>query len=178
MGMKSIIFPSNRKIIGQLSAGEEVAISGIIYTARDEAHRRLFNTYIDCRKFPNYLKESCIFYAGPAFYPDGSLSAIGPTTAARMDEYAPSFYEAGVLATIGKGPRDFSIVEACKKTVSVYLITYGGAASYLTRFVKSIELVDFDELGPEAIYRLEVEDFPAVVGIDSRGNYLDGAVTR
>jgi fumarate hydratase subunit beta len=125
---------------------------------------------------PEYLKNSCLFYAGPAFYPDGKLSAIGPTTSLRMDSFATFLYSFGVAATLGKGPRTKEVVNACRHYTGVYLITYGGAAAYLTNFVKKIEVVEFAELGPEAIYRVLVENFPAVVGIDVLGNYIKGAV--
>jgi len=93
-----------------------------------------------------------------------------------MDSFAPLFYGLGVAATLGKGPRTGEVVDACRQHGGVYLLTYAGVAAYLTRFVRKIELVEFEELGPEAIYRLWVEDFPAVVGIDVKGNYIKGAV--
>lgn len=151
-------------------------LAGEIYTARDEAHKRLAESYAKSGLFPDYLKDGCIFYAGPAFYPDGRLSAVGPTTSSRMDGFAPLFYRLGVAATLGKGPRAEEVVDACSQHAGIYLLTYGGAAAYLTRFVRKVELVEFKELGPEAIYRLWVEDFPAVVGIDAEGGYIKGAV--
>lgn len=172
-----LVFPvKSRKVFDNLKAGDEVVISGEIYTCRDEAHRRIAETYESCRRFPKYLKDSCIFYAGPSFFPDGRLSAIGPTTSERMDAFAPLFYEAGVAATLGKGPRRRRIAEACSANRSLYLITFGGAASYLEKFVEEAELVEFEDLGPEAIYRLYVSGLPAVVGIDARGNFIENAV--
>lgn len=172
-----LVFPvRNRRMFEELKAGDEVFISGEVYTLRDEAHRRIAETYESCRKFPGYLKESCVFYAGPSFFPDGTLSAIGPTTSERMDAFAPLFYEAGVAATLGKGPRRKRIAEVCGKHKCLYLITFGGAASYLEKFVEDVELVEFEDLGPEAIYRLFVKRLPAVVGIDAGGNYLQNAI--
>jgi len=113
---------------------------------------------------------SCIYYAGPAMTRDGRITAIGPTTASRMDTFAPVLYEWGVAATLGKGPRAKEVAEACRAYGAVYLVTYGGAASYLASFVRKATCVAYRDLGPEAIYRLEVEDFPAYVGIDTRGH--------
>ena len=113
---------------------------------------------------------SCIYYAGPAMTRDGRITAIGPTTASRMDRFAPVLYEWGVAATLGKGPRAKEVAEACRAYGAVYLVTYGGAASYLASFVRKATCIAYRDLGPEAIYRLEVEDFPAYVGIDTRGH--------
>ncbi len=170
-----LIFPIlERKAIESLKAGDEVTISGVIYTARDQAHKILVEWVSKKDRRSEFLKGSCIFYAGPAFYPDERLSAIGPTTASRMDAFAPLLYREGVVATLGKGPRSGEVAEACRETKSLYLVTYGGAAAYLTGFIKSIEAYELIELGPEAIYRLEVARLPAVVGIDSNGNIIEG----
>lgn len=175
--MKSLVFPvKDRQEITTLKAGDEVKVNGIIYTARDKAHQRLAELLSSGSGIPSYLQDSCIFYAGPAFFPDGSLSAIGPTTSARMDAFAPLLYKEGVVATIGKGPRSKKVAEACRSYGCLYLITYGGAAAYLTRFVKKIEPVEFKDFGPEAVFKLEVLNFPAIVAIDSKGDYLEGAV--
>lgn len=172
--MVKLYFPlKSRSDIASLEVGQEVLLNGTIYTARDRAHLQVKEMLERGFSFPEFLKESCVFYAGPAFYPDGRLSAIGPTTSERMDAFAPLFYSMGVAATIGKGPRRKSVATACKKYRSIYLVSFGGAAAYLTRFVKSIEVVMFEELGPEAIYKLKVEDFPCVVGIDASGRSLE-----
>lgn len=167
--MQELIFPlSNRKSLKSLKAGDEVILSGVCYTARDAAHQRI----VSSGSLPEEFKNSLIFYAGPAFYPDGRLSAIGPTTAARMDEFAGFFYAHGVAATLGKGFRSEQVAQSCRDYEAVYFIGFGGAAAYLTQFVRSIEPFMFEELGPEAVYRLEIKGMPAVVGIDTDGRTL------
>lgn len=160
----------DKKKIESLKAGDEVAVSGTIYTLRDAAHKRLVGEIEMSGKVPEFLVGSCIFYAGPAMTSTGKLVAIGPTTSKRMDRYAPLLYEKGVVATIGKGPRSREISYSCKKNKSIYLISFGGAASYLVQFVKKIKPFAYRELGPEAIYKLELERMPCIVGIDAHGN--------
>lgn len=175
--MRELYFPlESREIFRDLKAGAEVLLSGTVYTARDQAHLRLLKMIKEENRLPDFLSESLIFYAGPSFFKDGTLSAIGPTTAARMDDFAPLFYEYGVAATLGKGPRKKTVVDACKKNRSVYLVTFGGAAAYLTKFVKKIEPVLFTDLGPEAVFKVEIEKLPAVVGFDSSGGFIEKLV--
>lgn len=169
----NIIFPvEDRSILGKLTAGDRVALSGIFYTARDAAHKRLISSIEQGNSIPNYLINSCIFYAGPAFSKRGNLTAIGPTTAKRMDVYAPVLYNKGVAATLGKGPRSTRVTEACKKYDSVYFMGYGGISAYLIDYVESIEAVKYEDLGPEAIYLVKLKDFPAAVGIDTCGKQI------
>lgn len=165
-----IRFPGYEKgIIETLKAGDEVKISGTVYTLRDAAHQRLFQEIQSTGEIPDYLVGSCIFYAGPAMTGSGRLTAIGPTTAGRMDRFAPLLYEKGVVATIGKGPRSEEVALSCRKNKSIYLVSFGGAASYLAQFVREIRVFAYRDLGPEAIYKLELESFPCVVGIDASG---------
>lgn len=167
--MPELIFPlDDREELEGLKPGDEVELSGVCFTARDAAHSRI----VAAGRLPREFVNSLIFYAGPAFYPDGRLSAIGPTTAARMDDFAEFFYANGVAATLGKGYRSEQVAESCRKHRAVYFIGFGGAAAYLTRFVRRIEPVMFEDLGPEAVYLLEIEKMPAVVGIDAGGRTL------
>lgn len=166
-----IVFPvEDKSIISELRAGDFVEIKGTLYTARDAAHKRLIERIRSGEDIFEFLKGACIFYTGPAIGKNQKITALGPTTAARVDEAAIELYKRGVTATLGKGPRSKQVVEACRDNASIYLITYGGAGSYLACRIKSFQVHEYADLGPEAIYELEVENFPAVVGIDSRGN--------
>lgn len=175
--MVELKFPIKSKIIFEkLRAGDEVKISGIVYTARDQAHAKLIKEIEEKGAIPDFLNGGLIFYAGPAFYRNGELSAIGPTTSARMDSFAPVLYKYGVFATLGKGPRAKAVLESCSKEKALYLVTYGGCASYLTKYVLSIEPVLYKELGPEAIYKIKLNDLPAFVAFDIFGGYIPNMV--
>lgn len=147
--------PLKNKDILKLKTGERVLIDGTIYTARDLALQR---------KIPFDLAGQIIFYAGPA------PGAIGPTTAARMDNFLEPLLKLGVKATIGKGPRDKKVKALLKKYKAVYLIATGGVAALLGECVKSSAVVAFPELGPEAVHKLEVKNFPAIVAYDAKGH--------
>lgn len=159
--------------VSKLRAGDTVDISGIIYTARDQAHAILVRLIEKGLPLPFGLRGQIIFYAGPAPTPPGKeIGSVGPTTSARMDVYTPILLEYGLKGMIGKGPRSPEVKAALAKHNAVYFATTGGVAAFLSSFVKKAELLAYPELGPEAIYRLEVEHFPAIVAIDAWGGDL------
>lgn len=160
-----------------LGIGTEVELSGPVFTARDATHARLLEESRRTGALPYGLAGQVIFYAGPTPPAAGRpAGAIGPTTAARMDAWAPEFYRMGVAATLGKGPRSEEVARACRSTGSVYLACVGGMAALLATRVVSIEPVAYEELGPEALRRVVLDDFPAFVAIDAEGRDLFSAV--
>lgn len=163
---------SEEKVI-QLKAGDLVKITGHIYAARDAAHRRIFEFIKKGQDLPIEFKGQIIFYAGPApakpGYPCGS---VGPTTSYRMDPYTPSLLDRGLKGMIGKGLRSKEVIESMKKNKAIYFAAVGGTAALIARSVKKSEVVAYEDLGPEAIYKFYVEDFPAIVVVDSAGNNL------
>lgn len=156
--------------VSSLQIGDKVVIDGAIYSARDAAHKRLFEL-IDAKKaLPFPLKGQVIYYVGPTPpRPGRPIGAAGPTTSYRMDTYAPRLMELGIKATIGKGPRAPEVVEAMKKFKAVYLVAIGGTGALLGKQVTKSEMVAFEDLGTEAIRRLTVRDFPAIVANDVAG---------
>ena len=160
-------------VIEKLNAGDFVLISGVIYTARDAAHKRIVEALDRGEELPFDLKGQVIYYAGPApAKPGKPIGSVGPTTSYRMDPYAPRLLEAGLKGMIGKGSRSKEVIEAIKKFKGVYFGAVGGAAAYLSRCVKSAEVIAYEDLGPEAVRRLVVVDFPAFVVNDIYGNDL------
>jgi len=160
-------------VVESLKAGDFVLISGVIYTARDAAHKRIVEALERGEELPFDLKGQIIYYAGPApAKPGKPIGSVGPTTSYRMDPYAPKLLEAGLKGMIGKGSRNQEVIEAIKKYKGVYFGAVGGAAAYLARCVKSAEVIAYEDLGPEAVRRLVVEDFPAFVVNDIYGNDL------
>lgn len=164
---KRIIVPAGNSSLLNLRAGDRVFISGIIYTARDAAHKRMI------KKLPFDIKGQIIYYAGPTPAPPGKpIGSCGPTTSTRMDVYTPQLLKLGLKGMIGKGKRSDEVVRAIKKHKAIYFIAIGGAGALLSKKIKSAEIVAYKDLGPEAVYKLEVKDFPAVVGIDSKGKSI------
>lgn len=154
----------------KLKCGEEVLLSGVIYTARDKAHKEVARLIKEKKPLPLDLKGAIIYYAGPTpIRPDGTFGSCGPTTSSRMDSFTPALLNAGIGAMIGKGRRSREVRAAIKKHKAVYFLATGGAGAYLAKRIKSVKLIAFKKFGPEAIYRLEVEDLPLIVGIDSKG---------
>lgn len=148
-------------------------MSGIIYTARDQAHKRLTDAISSRRKLPVNLNRQIVYYCGPTQTPKGKIiGSCGPTTSSRMDEFTPLLLKAGLKGMIGKGARSDEVIAAIKKYRAVYFITYAGCGALLSKYVKSKKLVCFPELGPEAVYQLEVEDFPLIVAIDTHGRSI------
>ncbi|MCU0666983.1 MAG: FumA C-terminus/TtdB family hydratase beta subunit [Candidatus Omnitrophica bacterium] len=163
--------------IKNLKAGEKYSFSGILYTARDQAHKRLVGAIKKKQKLPFDIKGKIIYYCGPTQTPKGKvIGACGPTTSSRMDEFAPALLKAGLLGMIGKGARSSEVIAAIKKYHAVYFVTYAGCGALLARYVKAKKLVAYPDLGPEAIYELKVEDFPLIVAIDATGKDIYGKV--
>ncbi len=162
--------PFDKKEFLFLKAGDEVLLSGEIYTARDQAHKRFVDAYKKGSALPLDLKGKIIYYCGPAKTPKGKIiGSCGPTTASRMDVFAAPVFEAGVLAVIGKGRRSEDVRRKIKKYKGIYFIATGGAGALLSKKVLACEIVCFGDLGPEAVRKLTVKDFPVIVGIDSKG---------
>ncbi len=163
--------------IEKYKVGTKIELSGTIYTARDQAHKRLVDLIEKKGDLPINLKNACIYYCGPCpNAPDKIIGSCGPTTSSRMDVYTPAMLDNGVKILIGKGKRSKDVVEAIKKNKAVYLLATGGVGALIAEKVKSFKLVAFDDLGPEAIYEIKIENFPLIVGIDCNGNGLFGRI--
>lgn len=168
-----ITTPITKETVRSLNAGDSVLISGTIYTARDAAHKRLCENLSAGKEPPIELENLTIYYAGPAPAKPGQvIGSCGPTTSGRMDAYAPTLISLGQTAMIGKGERSGEVIDAMKKYGAVYFGAIGGAGALIAKSITSAEVVAYDDLGTEAIRRLTVKDFPAIVVIDSRGNNL------
>ena len=165
--------PLSRDCARSLRAGDSCLISGVIYTARDAAHKRLCELIDLGKELPVELKDCVFYFVGPTpEKPDQIIGSAGPTTSYRMDAYSPILIEKGLTGMIGKGRRDAKVVEAMKQHGAVYFGAIGGCGALLGKCVKKSEIVAYEDLGTEAIRRLEVENFPAIVVIDSMGNNL------
>jgi fumarate hydratase subunit beta len=170
MNIKS---PIEEKIIEKLTAGTRVTISGVIYTARDAAHHKIIQALDRGEELPFDLKGQTLYYIGPSPAPPGQvIGSAGPTTSRRMDRYTPQLLAAGVKAMIGKGSRSPEVGETIKKYKAVYLVATGGAGALLAKTIKRVEVIAYEELGTEAILKLTVEDFPAIVANDIYGKDL------
>jgi fumarate hydratase subunit beta len=173
MATKHITSPISPEVIKDLHVGDNVLIDGVIYVARDAAHKRLIEAMDRGDKLPFDIKGQTVYYMGPSPAPPGKvIGACGPTTSARMDMFTPRLLEAGLAAMIGKGNRSKAVKEAIKKYKAVYFLSYGGAGALIAKTVQKAELVAYPDLGAEAILRLEVKDFPAVVANDMYGRDL------
>lgn len=171
--MRKLKLPLSDIDISSLKAGEQVLLSGIIYTARDAAHKKMAEALERRKPLPIDIKGQVIYYVGPTPAKPGQvIGSAGPTTSSRMDAYAPRLLEEGLKGMIGKGKRSQEVVDAIKKYKAVYFAAAGGAGALLSKRIKRAEVVAYEDLGPEAIYRLEVEDFPAIVVNDIFGNDL------
>ena len=172
-GSKDITAPLSDADIESLNAGDRVRISGVVYTARDAAHARLIQLVEAGKPLPIEVRGQIIYYTGPSpARPGAIVGSIGPTTGGRMDKFTPGLLELGLKATIGKGARSQGVKDALKRYRAVYLGAIGGAGAVLSQFVKKLEIVAYEDLGTEAIRRLEVENFPAIVVNDCRGGDL------
>lgn len=157
--------------VEKLKVGDKVLISGILYTARDAAHKKFIELINQGKDLPFDIKGQIIYYTGPTpARPGMIIGSCGPTTSSRMDSYTPQLLERGLKGMIGKGSRGKEVIDAIKRYKAVYFLAVGGAGALLSKTVKKVEIIAFPELGPEAVRRLEVEDFPAIVAIDCFGN--------
>ncbi len=174
--MKKITLPIDKEKITDLKIGDEVLLSGTIYTARDQAHKRLDEAIKKGKKLPIDLKGAVIYYCGPARTPKGKIiGSCGPTTSSRMDAFTPALLKkAGLKAMIGKGARSEDVVRAIKKYKAVYFLAYAGCGALITKYIKKAKVAAYKDLGTEAIHRLEVKDLPLIVAIDYRGKNIYG----
>ena len=170
---KHITTPLTAEKTRELRAGDTVLISGVIYTGRDAAHKRLVELVQEGKELPVDLKDQIIYYVGPApAKPGQAIGSAGPTTSYRMDAYAPTLLDLGLKGMLGKGKRSEEVVNSMIKNKAVYFGAIGGAGALLSKCIKKAEVVCYEDLGAEAIRRLEVENLPATVIIDSLGNNL------
>ena len=170
---KKITAPLNEEIVRELKAGDYVYITGIIYTARDAAHKRIYENMLEGKEIPLELKNQIIYYLGPSPAKEHQvIGSAGPTTSSRMDKYTPLLLENGLKGMIGKGKRSIEVIESIKKNKSVYFAAVGGAGALLSKCIKKSKVIAYEDLGTEAIRELEVENLPVIVVIDSEGNNL------
>ena len=171
--VKHLCVPFGKEEAVKLRAGDYVYLSGILYTARDAAHKRMQEALQENGELPFDLENNVIYYMGPSPAREGRpIGSAGPTTASRMDKYTPALLDLGLRGMIGKGKRSAAVIEATIRNRAVYFAAVGGAGALLSRSVISSETIAYDDLGTEAIRRLEVRDFPVIVVIDSEGNNL------
>lgn len=170
---KHITTPITSEITKNLKSGDYVYITGTIYVARDAAHKRMTEALERGEELPFDIKDSTIYYMGPSPAREGRpIGSAGPTTASRMDKYAPKLLDLGGKAMIGKGKRSKEVVEAIIRNQGVYFAAIGGAGALLSKCITKSEVICYEDLGAEAIRRIEVEEFPVIVVIDSQGNNL------
>ena len=173
MAARRIASPLNTETIKELRAGDEVLLSGVIYTARDAAHKRIMELLAAGKALPFDIRNQTVYYAGPCPAPPGrAIGSVGPTTSARMDVYAPRLIAQGLRVMIGKGNRGPQVIDALREHGGVYFAAVGGAGALLSLAVERAELAAFADLGPEAVYKLTVCDMPLVTAIDSRGGTI------
>ena len=170
---KYINAPFSSEDVKDLKSGDYVYITGTIYTARDAAHKRMYEALEQGEKLPLDMENNVIYYMGPSPAREGRpIGSAGPTTASRMDKYAPSLLGLGLKGMIGKGKRSQAVSDAIVRNQAVYFAAVGGAGALLSKCIKKSEVIAYDDLGTEAIRKLEVENFPVIVVIDSQGNNL------
>ena len=173
--MKKLNSPLNEKDILSLRAGDEVLLTGDVYTARDQAHKRIAEAIKKGKKAPFNIRGQAIYYCGPTKTPkEKIIGSCGPTTSRRMDEFTPLLLRKGLKAMIGKGARSEEVREAIKKNKAVYLLAPAGCGALITKYIKSAKAVAYQDLGPERIMKLKVKDFPLIVGIDAKGRSIYG----
>ena len=169
--IKHITTPLTADTVKNLRAGDVVRITGPVYTARDAAHKRMTEALAAGQPLPFDITGQVVYYVGPSPTKPGEVvGSAGPTTSGRMDKYTPTLIEKGMRGMIGKGSRSKEVIEACVKYGAVYFVAVGGAAAVISQSIKGEEMIAYEDLGPEAIRRYEVEDFPAIVCIDAEGN--------
>lgn len=170
---RHIKVPFDKETALSLRSGDYVYLTGTIYTARDAAHKRMDETLDDGKDLPFDIKGNVIYYMGPSPARDGRpIGSAGPTTATRMDKYAPRLLDLGLIGMIGKGKRRQPVKDAIIRNGAVYFAAVGGAGALLSKCIKNSQIIAYDDLGTEAVRKLEVENFPVIVVIDSTGNDL------
>ena len=173
MTERSVSTPLNDDVVQQLRSGDKVLINGTIYTGRDAAHKRLVVLLEKGEALPFDIQGQIIYFVGPTpARPGKPVGSAGPTTSYRMDAYSPQLIAQGLKGMIGKGARSPEVIEAMKKYKCVYMVAVGGAGALIAQSIKKSEVIAYEDLGPEAVRRMEVEDFPAVVVNDILGNDL------
>ena len=175
--MKRIQLPLTDDVIKELHAGDSVLISGSVITGRDAAHKRLYELIQNGEPLPVDIQGEVIYYVGPApAKPGHVVGPAGPTSSYRMDKYTPALLDRGLKGMIGKGARNSEVVDSMIKNGAVYFAAIGGAAALISKSIKKAEILAYEDLGTEAIYRFEVEDFPAIGVIDSKGGMLPQSI--
>lgn len=170
---KRINAPFSKEELIKLQAGDYVYITGTIYSARDAAHKRIYESILEGKDVPINLKDNTIYYLGPTPAKEGQvIGSAGPTTSGRMDKYTPLLLDNGLNGMIGKGRRSREVIDAIVRNKAVYFAAVGGAGALLSKCIKKSEVIAYEDLGTEAIRKMEVEDFPVIVVIDSNGNNL------
>lgn len=170
---RRITLPITREMVKTIKSGESVLLSGVIYTARDAAHKRLVELVEKGEPLPFDIKDATIYYVGPTPpKPSAVIGSAGPTTSYRMDAYSPTLIREGETGMIGKGKRSDEVIEAMKRYGAVYFAAVGGAGALLSTCIKSAEVIAYNDLGAEAIRKLVVQDLPVICVIDSEGNNL------
>lgn len=173
MEIKHITTPLTQEKVKDLKSGDSVLISGTIYTGRDAAHQRLVDAINNGEALPFDPKDSIIYYVGPApAKPGKPIGSAGPTTSYRMDDLTVPLLDLGLTGMIGKGARNQTVIDSMKKNGAIYFAAIGGAGALIANTIKECEIIAFEDLGPEAVRKLTVVDFPAVVVIDTKGNNL------
>ena len=176
---KHITTPITEEVTKDLKAGDYVYITGTIYVARDAAHKRMIEALQRGEELPIDIKDSTIYYMGPSPAREGRpIGSAGPTTASRMDKYAPRLLDLGLKGMIGKGKRSKEVADAIVRNGAVYFAAVGGAGALLSKSITSSEVIAYDDLGTEAIRRLTVNNFPVIVVIDAQGNNLYETATK
>jgi fumarate hydratase subunit beta len=170
---KHIKTPINENVTAELKSGDYVYITGTIYVARDAAHKRMIEALDRGEALPIDIRDATIYYMGPSPAREGRpIGSAGPTTATRMDKYAPTLLDLGQKAMIGKGKRSQEVIDAIVRNHAVYFAAVGGAGALLSKCIKKSDVVCYEDLGAEAVLKIEIEDFPAIVVIDKDGNNL------
>ena len=171
--IKQLTTPLTYDQVKDLKAGDQVSITGVIYSARDAAHKNMVDALNAGESMPIDVTDQVIYYAGPTpAKPGKPIGSCGPTTSGRMDAYSPTMMEQGLRGMIGKGPRSKEVIESMKKNGAVYFAAIGGAAALIADTIKKVDIVAYPDLGPEAIRRMEIENYPCIVAVDCEGNDL------
>jgi len=170
---RKLTLPLTKEVTRELSAGDFCYLTGEMYVARDAAHKRMYELYLEGKDLPVSLKNETIYYMGPSpARPGRPIGSAGPTTASRMDKYAPTFMDLGMIAMVGKGKRTPEVLSKLRETEGVYFAAIGGAGAILSKCIKKSEIIAYEDLGAEALRRIYVENFPVIVVYDCKGNNL------